>query len=182
MKRCFLALCGAFFLFAGLPAYAQGIISIRPVAACGSTSPFPAFVAAGNGYGFLLQDLNGNLCTSGSSSGGTTTAPTFVAPSIGAATDRSGSITTGGTAQQITGPNTARKRLIVQNPCSATTQNIAATENLYVRYTTGNASASGGSFELLPCSTFDTGPGPVASAAVTVFAATTAHRFTATEQ
>lgn len=130
----------------------------------------------------LRLDTSGNLKVApNGGTGSTTVLPTFVAPSIAAATSRSGAIITGGTALPGAGTNNARKRYILQNPCSATTQGIATAESLFVS-TTGTASASGGSFELLPCGTLDTGTGPAPSGPISIVAATTGHKFTATEQ
>lgn len=152
-----------------------------PVAGCEVRTDTP--VNANGDHVALQCDSTGALKIGSTTpaAGSSSTTPNFVVPATSTVTDRSGAITTGGTAQQLTGPSTTRKRIIVQNPCTAATQNIATAENLYVR-TTGTASAAGGSWELQPCYTFDTGPGPAPPAAITVFAATTGHRYTATEQ
>lgn len=97
-------------------------------------------------------------------------------------TDRSGFVATGGTSQTLTIINASRKRIVIENPCSITTQNIAATENLFLNFTSAASTTSGSSIELLPCGSYDSGPGPVTTELITVNAATTGHQYTAKEQ
>src|SRR6266699_6759087 len=47
-------------------------------------------------------------------------------------TDKSGAVTAGGTAQTLSAINSSRKRVIVQNPCTAASQGIATAENLFI--------------------------------------------------
>lgn len=99
-------------------------------------------------------------------------------------TDRSGSITTGGTSQTLAGANLARKRIIIQNPCTTGSEGIGSTENLFINFTSAATTAGGNSIELQPCTIWDSGPAPaqVTSEAITVIAATTGHKYVAKEQ
>jgi hypothetical protein len=84
-------------------------------------------------------------------------------------TDRSGSITTGGTAQTLAALNNARRGLPIQNISSA---------DLWINETGGTAAANAaGSFQLVPGATayIDT------RQAVSIIGATTGQKFTATE-
>ena len=84
-------------------------------------------------------------------------------------TNRSGSITTGGTAQQSAAANSARTFLFIQNPDTAT--------DLYVSLVgTASSAANSGSIRLAPGAgmTFDM---RVPAGAVSVFSATTGKGF-----
>lgn len=86
--------------------------------------------------------------------------------------DGSGTITVGGTAQQVfSAGGGTRRYLFCQNP-------VAATETLFIG-TPGTAGAANGSFELAAGGslTFGAGDGFVPQGPVSVYAATTAHRF-----
>lgn len=87
----------------------------------------------------------------------------------GSYTDRSLSITTGGTAQNIVATNSSRKSVIIQNPSSEK-------ESIFVN-PTGTATANGDSLELTPGGsiTFAT------TQAISVLAATTGHKVVAKE-
>jgi hypothetical protein len=91
-------------------------------------------------------------------------------------TDKGGTITTGGTAQNAMASNSSRKGGWIQNPCSAT-------ESLFVSTST-SATTTGASddAELPACASFSlVTSGGVIQSAVSVNAATTAHRFIAKE-
>lgn len=89
--------------------------------------------------------------------------------------DASGTVTTGGTSQQVLPYNPNRKYLLIENP-------IAATETLYCNFsaaaaTTGSASislAAGGSYER-------SAPNFVPKDAIACTATTTGHAFTVKE-
>lgn len=84
--------------------------------------------------------------------------------------DASGTVTSGGTSQQVMPANLSRTYLMCQNP-------ITATETLFVSVDTA-ASTSAGSIELAPGGTVTwTVGGFIPTGAVFVTAATTAHRF-----
>ena len=84
-------------------------------------------------------------------------------------TDISGTIATGGTAQQIAPYDSSRKYIRIQNPWSAT-------ESLFVNDAGANASATDGkSLELQPGQVY--APYPVPCTPISVVAATTAHGF-----
>jgi archaellin len=98
----------------------------------------------------------------------------------GTLTDRSGSITTGGTAQTLAAVNASRRYLLVQNPLSATTQGIATAESLFINFTT-TAVAGEPSIELAPGDIFVMEGSAVSTELVSVIAATTGHKWTAKE-
>lgn len=133
---------------------------------------------------FLSGDLAGNLRTTLGTAlpAGTNNIGTVVsAPLVGTYTSKNGSMTAGGTAQQLMASNTSRKRFYVNNPCSAAGQGIGAAESLYISFTGTAGIDDGSSFELAPCASFDSGPGPVTSQAVSVNATTIGHKFVAGE-
>jgi hypothetical protein len=92
----------------------------------------------------------------------------------GVLTDRSGTITTGGTSQQLAPINPTRSYLFIQNPTTAT-------EVLYVNFTSA-AAAAASSISLAAGASFTMTASDFASTeAVNVFGATTGHAFTAKE-
>lgn len=82
-------------------------------------------------------------------------------------TDGSGTITVGGTAQQIFAADAARKRFIISNPSTAT-------EVLSFTY-----GASTHFIDLAPGQTWDEADNSISGDAISVVAATTGHAFTA---
>jgi hypothetical protein len=102
---------------------------------------------------------------------GASGAPTNV---TGTFTNRSGTVATGGTSQTLAASNASRKRLIIQNPCSAT-------ESLFINFTTAASTSAGNSLELVPCGSYDTAGAPPTTEQVNVTAATTSHAFVAKE-
>lgn len=86
------------------------------------------------------------------------------------------SIATGGTDQTQLAAASYRTNVWVENYCSATTENIAAAESLWVNF--GAAAAVGVGFEIAPCGsvTFTNNNYPTTQA-LHLFAATTAHQF-----
>lgn len=99
----------------------------------------------------------------------------------GGYTDRSGSIAAGGTFVSVAAANAARNCFFIQNPSTATQQNIAAAETLFIR-SDGQATVNGASsIELKPGDYwFDNGPF-VNTQGWTAVGATTNHRFVAKE-
>lgn len=93
--------------------------------------------------------------------------------SQGAFTDRSGTITLGGTAQQSAALNAARRYLLVQNPTTAT-------ESFWISLTT-TAVAASPSIEVAPGVTLTFEGTFIPTGAVSVVAATTATKFTVKE-
>lgn len=84
--------------------------------------------------------------------------------------DASGTVTTGGTSQQVMPAKTSRTYLMCQNP-------ITATETLFVNLD-GAASTTAGSIELAAGGTMSFhGSSFIPTGPVTVTAATTGHRF-----
>ncbi len=117
-------------------------------------------------------------CPPTSGSGSVAPPPLVVTP-----TDRSGSITTGGTSKQLAAANALRRGLVIQNPCTATEQGIATAENLYVA--TGGAAATttnGNYANLAPCGSASLDyNNHVDQTQVNVNAATASHKWNATE-
>ena len=97
--------------------------------------------------------------------------PVQSVPQQGSLTDRSGTIATGGTAQQLMASNASRLGWWVQN---------VSTADLWINGT-GTASAAYGSIRLVPGALYETPAGAVGSAAVSIFGATTGQAFTARE-
>lgn len=93
----------------------------------------------------------------------------------GALTDASGSITTGGTSQQVYAANSSRIYLYIANPEDAT-------ETLYVNIGASASTTARNSYELPPGADlpFDSS-GFIPSGAVNVVAATTGSKFIAKE-
>jgi hypothetical protein len=85
-------------------------------------------------------------------------------------TDRSGTITTGGTAQVAMAANSTRKGVIVQN---------TSTGDLRIS-TTGTASSTAG-IKLVAGAYWESPPGMVPSGAISIWGATTGQAFTAVE-
>jgi hypothetical protein len=132
---------------------------------------------ATSGYSDLAAALkvgaaNGAVDTDGKISG----LPVAISGSIavkGALTDRSGTITTGGAAQQLAAANSNRNYFLIQNPS-------AATESLWFRFGTG-AVVGEPSIELTPGNGFVMDGNYVETELISVIAATTGHTFTAKE-
>lgn len=99
------------------------------------------------------------------------------APNQGTYTDRSGTITLGGTSQTLMAANASRKRYVIENPSDA-----PSGESLFVNFTGAADSPTAlTSFEILPGGYIDSGAGPVSTQAITVNAASTGHVFIAKE-
>lgn len=106
--------------------------------------------------------------------------PTSVGGASGTAspsTNRSGTVTTGGSFQSVLAASTTRKGCLIENPTTAT-------EPLLVYIGTSGASqATGTSYTLPPGGTFSCASGNlVISDAISVSATTTGHAFTETDQ
>ncbi len=98
------------------------------------------------------------------------------APKTAVYTNRSNSLTTGGTSKQLCAANANRKRLFIMNPTDETGQGIAVREPVYINFTAAAGVNDGDSIELQPGASFDTGLGPVSTEAVNFNAATTGHK------
>lgn len=156
----------AALLLAPVSVGAQGLVGSGPGSSSGSVGATAANQTA-------TQSAPGtSASTADTIQGNASGVPVPTAPSPGTFTNRSGTITTGGTSQTLAAINTARKALLVQNPC-------AATENLYINFT--SAAAVGTSFELLPCGSYTSSGNFISTELVTVLAATTGHAFVAKE-
>lgn len=120
-----------------------------------------ATTVAGSTPGGFTQPVSGTVSAT----------PLAVTP-----TDRGGTITVGGTAQNAAASNASRKSMLCMNP-------VSATEDLYIAVT-GSATVGGaGNFaDLAPGGSATVSfNGTVIQTAVSVNAATTAHRFLCTE-
>lgn len=89
--------------------------------------------------------------------------------------DRGTTITLGGTAQTLMASNTARRRLIIENPTNA-----PAGESIFINFG-AVAAADETSIEITPAGWYDSGSGPVSNQSVSVIAATTGHEIVAKE-
>lgn len=119
---------------------------------------------SGSGVDIAVQ------CTSGCSGSSAISAVT--------ATSRGITLTTGGTDQTIAAANATRKVLVIQNPCVAVSQGIAAAESVFVNIGAAASLTSNANFAELPaCAsvTLMVGPGLVDQEAIHVNAATTGH-------
>jgi hypothetical protein len=96
-----------------------------------------------------------------------------VTPKQGTLTDRSGTITAGGTAQNAIASNAARRYLLVRNPKSAT-------ESLWLSLV-GTATVASPSLELAAGDAYVAESDLIPTNAVSLIAATTAHAFTVWE-
>lgn len=103
---------------------------------------------------------------------GSTTSNVTISSAV-AVTDRSGTLTTGSTSQQVMAANTARRFLLVMNP-------IGATETLFIGCGITATTASG-MITLAPGGSWIESGAAVPSNAINVNAVTTAHAFTALE-
>ena len=99
-----------------------------------------------------------------------------------AGTNRGGTITAGGTSQTLAAANANRRRLLIENPCSATTQGIGAAEPLFINFTSAASVSNGQSIELAPCGSYDSASGPAPTELISVNATTTSHQYMAREQ
>jgi len=90
----------------------------------------------------------------------------------GTYTDRSGTVTTGGSSQQIMAVNANRKSIIIENP-------IAATETLFFNFTSA-ASTTSASIGLAPGGIYSP-TNFISTEAINVTATTTGHAFVAKE-
>lgn len=85
------------------------------------------------------------------------------------------SITTGGTDQVQLAKGNQNTTVWIENYCSATTQNIAGAESLWVNF--GAAAAVGTGFELAPCGSQVFQMNYPNTQALHAYAATSGHRF-----
>lgn len=128
-------------------------------------SPIRGEVSAGV-YKNIAVDSSGNLVISS-----ITPQTVTVAPSQGTVTDRSGTITLGGTAQTIAAANAARKYLLIQN---------SSDTDMWCNFTT-TAVNSQPSFKIPAGAGFFMESGYVSTELVSCIGATTGKIFTAKE-
>lgn len=105
--------------------------------------------------------------TGPAASGGTTAAQ-------GTLTNRSGTITVGGTAQAAMAANASRRYLLIRNPATET-------EALYFNFTTTAVVTGQPSITLQPGEGFVMENSFISTEAISVVAATTGHKFVAKE-
>jgi hypothetical protein len=152
---------------------AGGNVIGHVIADSGSTTAvtsLPAIPAGTNVIGHVVADSGSTTAV--------TSLPSLVAgtavigatlPSTGTITDHSGTITTGGTAQQAVGANASRKYLLIANP-------LTATQILYFNFT-ASAVVGQPSIGLNPGDSFEMNGGFVTTEAVSVLGATTNNPF-----
>jgi hypothetical protein len=114
----------------------------------------------------LPTDTNGYLYVSAVSGGGSST---------GTFTDKSSSITTGGTAKTLTTTNANRRNLTIQNTSSGD-EWISWTTSTWV-----SLSATGGWYKIAPGGSYETPSSAVTSQAFTIWGATTGQTYSASE-
>ncbi len=113
-------------------------------------------------YANIKTDSSGNLYT---------TSTTTVSPATGTVTNRSGTITLGGTAQTAVAINTSRKYLVIQNTSDT---------DLWFNFTT-TATADQPSFKLIPSASFVMESSFISTELISVIGATTGKSFTIKE-
>ncbi len=96
-------------------------------------------------------------------------------------TNKSSSMSVGGTSQTLAASNTNRRRIWIMNPSDAAGQGITTAESLYINFTTAAGVNNGTAIEINPGGWWDSGIGPTTTEAITVNAATTGHVFIAKE-
>jgi hypothetical protein len=142
----------------------------------------PDLYGGAGGYGPFTLDashnLNVNIAGPTAPQGGVSV---VINPYQETGTARSGSVTAGGGWQQVAATNSNRRRFTLQNPCSATTQGVATSENIFVEFSATTPTSTAGAWEITPCGEFDTGADVVGSDAIWAYAAQTGHLFTARE-
>ena len=94
-------------------------------------------------------------------------------PTQGNLTDRSGTVATGTTHQELAAANTSRKYLMIQN--------LDGTEDLWINFGADAEIATAGSIQVKAGVIFEMKDAFVSTQAVSVNATTTAHKFTAKE-
>ena len=154
------ALAGAAYAALSTPGGASGTIQYS-VAVCDPNSPFRC----------AAPDASGNVPVVGTIT---------TVPATGTYTSKNTSMTTGGTAQTLIAANTSRKKVYIQNPCTAAGQGIAAVESIYISFTGAAGVNNGTSIEILACGSYET-DGVVSTQAISVNAATTGHKIVAGE-
>lgn len=139
-------------------------------------------VQGGAAYPVALYDSQGNpLITSGGGLPTTITGPlgaqaasgslSVVPATGGTPTDRSGTITAGGTAQQLAASNSSRRYLLIQNQ---------STGNLYIRFT-GTAAADQTSLRIAAGDYWESPPHYCPTSAVSIIGATAGQAFHSVE-
>lgn len=151
-----------------------------------SGNPLPVSVVSGGGGGgggnaaagatgaavpadadYLGFNIGGNL------TGVSAANPLPVLPPAATLTDRSGSVTTGGTAQQLAAANAARKGWRIQNTSGG---------DQWFNDTGGSASVGGaGCFKVSSGGYYETPAGGASQTAISIFGATTGQTFSASE-
>ena len=142
-----------------------------------ATSGTAIVLATGANAGDIVDVVSLGIISGTVTVDGTTTAQ----PLTGSYTNRSGSIATANTSQQLAAANGSRRRLFIQNPYNAAGQGIGAAESLYINFTSSAVVNDGDSIEILSGASFDTGTGPVSTELVNIVAATAGHKFIAKE-
>lgn len=126
---------------------------------------------AGGGSAVNIQD-GGNSITVDGTVAATQSGAWNVGTQTGTWTDRSGTITTGGTAQQLAASNSSRKAYFIQN---------IGTADLWLSLVGTAAADSAGSIKLAPSAALAASTPFVSTQAISIIGATTGQKFTAYE-
>jgi hypothetical protein len=102
-------------------------------------------------------------------------------PSRGALTNRSGTISVGGTSEVLAAANATRSYLLIQNPSTAAGQGIATAESLYINFGAAAGIDDGTSFELTPGGSLELQGPFISSDSINVNATTINHAWIARE-
>lgn len=153
----------------------EGVASgvAQPVSAASLPLPSGAATAAKQPALGTAGAASADVITVQGAASGTALAVDPSAAKRGTLTDRSTTVTAGGTAQQLMATNSSRKYLFIRNP-------ITATERLWINFTT-TAVADSPSIALDPGDAFVMESGFVSTEAISVLGATTGHKITAKE-
>lgn len=168
MKRLFTAalFLAPFFLSHG--ALAQNIV----VDACGHVVGFPNFSVPGYSVpGTITQD--GKSCVAAPDA-----SPPLAAPS----TDKSGTITTGGTFQTIAAANTSRKSFEFQNVCHIAGNCTTVANNCYLFFAASGSPTTAKSKVIGPGQEYLRSEGAVPSDAIQATCDGNSDKFSAAEQ
>jgi len=104
--------------------------------------------------------------------------------SVSHGTSIGGSLTTGGTWQQIAAAEPGRVRFYIQNYCSAATEGIPTAESMFIALSPTQPSGTpqaNNAMEVIPCASYDTSITIVGNTAIWVYAATTGHTWNGNE-
>jgi hypothetical protein len=139
----------------------------------GNAAASPTGIAVPADAGYTGFDSGGNLVGVSASNPLPVTAGTI----SGTLTDRSGTVTAGGTSQTLAAINAARKYILIENPINAVNG-----ETLFINFTSAASTSAAGSIQIAPGGSINLNIGTyITTELITVTAATTGHAFIAKE-